>query len=290
MFTRSTPRLLATLIIASVWPLIWATAETSLPLDTTVVRVAVVNTPQFSGLMDALVADFQSATGQKVAVYSGNDVYERALAGEADLVISHYGKSGVEKFVLGGFGSWPKTVFANQAVIAGPKSDPAGIRGLASAAEAMRRIAKAKAPFVANALPGVNYMTEIIWEQAGRPEKAGWWIETGVAKGKAVELAEQKQAYIIWGALPFLRYKQKHSSDFEILVHSDPLLQRVMVSIVARPEKLPRTNVAGAEAFQRYLLSPRAQAKISAFRSMGFGQQLWWPAGRDNSNEGGRDD
>jgi len=290
LFTRSTPRLLATLIIASVWPLIWATAETSLPLDTTVVRVAVVNTPQFSGLMDALVADFQSATGQKVAVYSGNDVYERALAGEADLVISHYGKSGVEKFVLGGFGSWPKTVFANQAVIAGPKSDPAGIRGLASAAEAMRRIAKAKAPFVANALPGVNYMTEIIWEQAGRPEKAGWWIETGVAKGKAVELAEQKQAYIIWGALPFLRYKQKHSSDFEILVHSDPLLQRVMVSIVARPEKLPRTNVAGAEAFQRYLLSPRAQAKISAFRSMGFGQQLWWPAGRDNSNEGGRDD
>jgi tungstate transport system substrate-binding protein len=291
MFNRTVAWLIACLTITvGGWPAKWAIAEVSARADTSVVRVAVVNTPQFSGLMDALVADFQIATGQKVVVYSGSDVYDRARAGEADMVISHYGKAGAEQFVLDGFGSWPKTVFANQAVIAGPKSDPAGIRGLASAAEAMRRIAKARAPFVANALPGVTYMTEIIWEEAGRPDKTGWYLEAGASKGKAIELAEQKEAYVIWGALPFLRYKEKHSSDFEILVNSDPLLQRVMVSIIARPEKLPGTNTAGAEAFQHYLLSPRAQAKISAFRSMGFGQQLWWPAGRHNSNEGGGED
>ena len=159
-----------------------------------------------------------------------------------------------------------------------------------SAVEAIKRIAIAETPFVANVLSSLNYMTEIIWEQASRPEKTWVVFRSGRREGRAVKLAERNQAYVIWGALPFLRYKQRHSSDFEILVYSDPLLQRVMVSIIARPEKLPRTNVVGAEAFQRYLLSPRAQAKISAFRSMGFDQQLWWPAGRDNSNEGGRDE
>ena len=44
------------------------------------VRVAVVNTPQHSGLIDALSADFMQMTGIAVEIYSGNDVYERARA------------------------------------------------------------------------------------------------------------------------------------------------------------------------------------------------------------------
>lgn len=254
--------------------------------DKTTVRLAVVNTPQFSGLIDHLLQDFQAKSGLRVEVYSGNDVYERARAGKADIVISHYGKEGVERFVMDGFGSWPKTVFSNQAVIAGPKDDPARIKGLASATEAMRRIADAKTPYVLNALPGVKYLTTILLHEAGDPPKADWFLDPGVAKGQAIAYAEEKQAYVIWGALPFLRYKSKHASEMEIMVSSDPILQRLMASTIVNPDKVADVNAEGALALQTYLLDPATQAKIAAYRSPGIDVQLWWPAGRNNHVEG----
>lgn len=263
-----------------------ATSNVALSAEAKSVRVAVVNTPQFSGLMDVLAKDFAGRYGVEIALYSGNDVYARARAGEADLVISHYGKADVERFVLDGYGSWPRMVFSNQAVIAGPKSDPAKIRGLTSASEALRRIAEAHAPFVANAIPGMSYIFDLIWQEAGRPNKDGWMIATTEGKGRAIKLAEEKQAYVMWGAFPFLRFKEKHNSDLEILVSADPVLQRVMAAIVVKPDKVPSVNADGAEAFVSYLLEPETQAKIAAFRSAGSDLQLWWPAARNNALKG----
>ncbi|MCP5080594.1 MAG: hypothetical protein GY948_02735 [Alphaproteobacteria bacterium] len=162
-----------------------------------VVRLAVVNTPAYSGLMDYLLKDFRASTGLTVEVYSGKDVYDVAQAGKADIVVSHFGKADVEQFVLDGYGRWPVMVFSNQAAIIGPNSDPANVKGLASAAEAFRRIAKTKSPFVANQIPGVFYLTEILGKAAEWPEHASWILDEGVNKAEAVRLAEQRQAYTI---------------------------------------------------------------------------------------------
>lgn len=253
------------------------------------VRVAVVNTPQHSGLIDALRADFTQKTGMRVQIYSGNDVYARARAGEADLVISHYGKSDLESFVLDGYGTWPKMVFSNQAVIVGPKSDPADIRGLASASEALRRIAAARAPFVDNALPSMSSLFDLMWESAGRPDKSGWVIDTQESRGRAIRLAEEQQAYVMWGAFPFLRFSQKNGTELEILVSADPLLQRVMAATVVRRDKVQHANEDGADRFLNYLLTPDTQAMIAAFRTPGSNIRLWWPAGRNNSFVGSDD-
>ncbi len=42
-------------------------------------------------------------------------------------------------------------------------------------------------------------------------------------------------------------------------------------------------NAGGADAFQAFLISPPAQARIRAFRYPGLDQQVWWPGGRHNS-------
>jgi tungstate transport system substrate-binding protein len=114
--------------------------------DSKTIRLAIVITPKTSGLIDFLAEDFEKKTGQTVEVTVTNRVYERALNGKADIVISHYGKSGLERFVLDRHGIWPKMVFSNQAAIIGPQSDPAGIRSLASAPEALARIAATQSP------------------------------------------------------------------------------------------------------------------------------------------------
>lgn len=260
-----------------------ATAEEAAPKP---IRLGIVNTPKMSGLIDDLIADFKATGGRDVSVYSGSDVYEKARAGAADLVISHFGKADVERFVLDGYGSWPKMVFANQIAIMGPKSDPAGIRGLTSAAEALKRIAASGAPFVVNGLPGIASASDVLWLQAGSPAKGPWYLDPGVAKGQAMRLAEDKQAYTIWGVIPFLKFKDKHAATLDVLVTADPYLQRVMAATVVNPDKIPGTNPDGARAFQTYLLSPRAQARIAAFRQSASPEQLWWPAARHNANEG----
>ncbi len=251
------------------------------------VRLAVVYAPLFSGLMADLIDDFKKQGGSDVEMVAGMDVYDRARAGQADIVISHYGFSEVERFVQDGYGRWPRPVFSNQMVIIGPKDDPAQIRGAASAVEAFRRLAETKAPYIPNALPAVAYLTDYLWESAGRPDKAGWFLETTEAKGRAIKLAEEKGGYVIWGAPPFLQFVQKHETHMQIMVANDPIFQRVMCSIVVNPDKVPGANTEGAAAFERYLLSPRAQARVAAFRTPDAkDMQLWWPAAHHNDNIG----
>ena len=248
-----------------------------------VVRLAVVITPYSSGLLDYLLPDFEQQSGYSVKVYSGNNVYDRARAGEADIVISHYGKNGISSFVLDGYGSWPKMVFSNQSALIGHKSDPANVRGLKSVAEALNQIATSQAPFVHNNSRSVAYLTETMLESIGQPERGGWFRDEGRSNAATAMLAEELRGYFIWGAVPFLRFVQQHdSSELEILVAEDPGLQRIMAATLVSEQKIQGINSAGAKALLAYLLAPATQAKIAAFREPGIDLQLWWPAGRDN--------
>lgn len=112
------------------------------------VRIAAVNTPEPSGLLQDLLAIFKSETGNEVAISSSREPYEVAKKCGADLVLSHFGHHGIEEFVEGGYGRFPRPVFANQAALIGPKADPAGIRDMPDAVEAIRKIAESGAPFV----------------------------------------------------------------------------------------------------------------------------------------------
>jgi len=248
-----------------------------------VVRLAVVNTPYSSGLLADLLPDFEKQSGYRVTVYSDNDVYARARAGEADIVISHYGKEPIESFVLEGYGEWPELVFSNQSALIGHRSDPANVRGLRTTAEALRRIADARATFIHNDSPAVSYLTDVALATIGQPDRTGWFRDEGWRNAAAAASAEEHRGYFIWGAVPFLRYAGQHkSSELEILVADDPALQRIMAATIVSEKKLPGTNSAGAEALLEYLLAPATQARIAAFRMPGSDLQLWWPAGRNN--------
>jgi tungstate transport system substrate-binding protein len=271
----------------------WAAASTRQE-EPSIVRLAVVNATEFSGLFDALRHDFQQQTGYQLEVFSGSagtvgdtigddDIFVEGPDGVADVLISHYGRRPVQEFVLDGSGLWPVTVFANTMALIGPSSDPANIRGTRDVVEAFRRIAETESPYVSNGIRQAKYLENIIWEAAGRPPKTAWYIDEGARVGEAIDAAAAIGAYTLWGAFPFLQRQQEFQLDLELMVAEDPLLQRLMVSIVVNPEKFPVRNVEGAQALQQYLLTPAAQARIRAFRIPGIDFQLWWPVGRSNS-------
>ena len=269
-------------LCAFLFGLSFALAADGTKVDTKTVRVAAVNTPGYSGLLGSLIPNFEKQSGYRVTVYSGSLPYDEALAGKADIIISHFGREELESFVRSGYGMWPKTVFANQSTLIGPKSDPAKIRGLRDPIEAFRRIAATKSTYVVNNSDGSRYLTEILWEAAGKPDKGQWFIQGEAKKGRAVRLADEKQAYVIYGAFPFLRNQKKNNYKLDALVIDAPLFQRVMVTVVVDPKKISSANTKGAQAFERYLLSPQVQAAIGAFRMPGSDLKLWWPSGRHN--------
>jgi len=245
------------------------------------VRLALVNVPD--ELLRPLLPAFQMQTGIRAEiVYTGNDPFAVAREGKADLVISHYGHEGVQPFVSEGVGMWPHPVFANQMALLGPPSDPAHVRGLTDASEALRRIAATKSRFVVNNSAGAKYLEEIFWA-GNAPAKGDWYLDLKSQGPQAARDAAQKGAYVIWGLPPFLRLKRQNSLDLEPLVVGDSVLQRIMVAIVVNPKKVPGVNVDGANAFQKYLIAPATQARIRAFRYPDFAEQAWWPAGRHNS-------
>jgi tungstate transport system substrate-binding protein len=247
-----------------------------------VVRIAVVNTPYRSGLLAALLPAFEQASGYRVEVYGGNDVFSRAEMGGADLVISHYGKSPVEEFVTSGKGLWPRPVFSNQLVLVGPRADPAKIRGMSDPFAAIRKIAGSGSPFLVTGNPGARYLSQVLMAGADNPQRGAWYIETDQARGRAMQLADEKGAYTLWGSYPFEEFRRKHGPDLDVMVWNTPVFHRVMVAIVVNPGKVTGVNAEGAKALQAYLLSPPAQAAVATFREEGLDRQTWWPAGRDN--------
>ena len=250
------------------------------PTDAGRLRVVSVPTAVEGNVLPSLIAEFKKSSALRVELTSTDDVYGQARTGNADLAISHYGHKHAEQFVMDGFGEWPRTLFSNQMALLGPRSDPAKVRGLEDVGEAFRRIAQTRSPFVLNDIDGVRYLTELLWNVAGKPDRAGWFLDDRkFRKVEAIHLAEQKQGYVFWGLTPFLREK---SITLEPLVVGDPLLQRMLVSIIVKPAKVAGVNAEGALAFQSFLLQPDTQARVRECRYPGDAKITWVPGGRHN--------
>ena len=248
------------------------------------VRLSSVVSPQDGGLYDDLLPDFERQTGYQVELTTGQDVYGPARDGQADVVLSHYGHKDTQAFVQDGLGQWPQPVFSNQLALLGPPEDPAQIQNLTDLVEAFRRIANTQSPLIANDTEGVKYLTEILWNAAGSPEKEGWYSDQGLQGQEALAKAAQQGGYVFWGLTPFLRTQQQNKVELQPLVLNDPLLERIMVTVAVNSDKVAGVNVEGVRAFQQYLLAPATQARIRTFRLPGIDQQIWWPAGRTNAS------
>ncbi|HEY1814462.1 MAG TPA: hypothetical protein VGG74_19050 [Kofleriaceae bacterium] len=251
------------------------------PHDPTLIRVASVPTAVEGKLLPALVTAFEKTSAMRVELVTNPGLYDAARAGKVDLAVSHYGHRDAEQFVVDGFGEWPRTIFSNQMALVGPPSDPAGVRGSTDVVDAFARIAAQKRPFVMNELDGIRYLVEILWHAAGMPDRTGWLHDH--KQEDALREAARRGAYTFWGLTPFLRTRRNESLALEPLVLADPMLQRMLVAIVVRPDAVAGVNAAGARAFQQFLLAPSTQALIRGTRYSDDEPAVYWvPAGRNN--------
>src|SRR3984893_160198 len=102
---------------------------------------------QDSGLFGYILPIFKSATGIDVHVVAVGTGQALAIGqrGDADALLVH-DRVGEDKFVADGFGIDRRDVMYNDFVVVGPKSDPARLRGLKDAGNALAQIAAGAEP------------------------------------------------------------------------------------------------------------------------------------------------
>src|SRR5499433_248338 len=111
--------------------------------------VASTTSTQDSGLFGHILPLFKAKTGidVKVVAQGTGQALDTGRRGDADVLFLH-AKAQEEKFVADGFGVKRYPVMYNDFVLIGPKSDPAGIKGMTDVAEALKAIKSKGAPFI----------------------------------------------------------------------------------------------------------------------------------------------
>jgi len=240
------------------------------------VILATTTSTQDSGLLDALVPEFEKASGYRIKVVAvgTGEALRMGERGDADVLLVHAPKS-EEEFMRQGFGGERKAAMHNDFVLLGPAADPAGANGSAIAG-AFARIASGKARFVSRADGSGTHQKELaLWAEAGVKPGGGWYVEAGQGMGECLRIASEKDAYILadrgtWLAL-------QHTLALAALVEGDPKLSNPYHVITVNARKHPRVNSQGAQAFVDFITGATAQGIIREFGRSKYGQPLFVP-------------
>ncbi len=248
-----------------------------------------------SGLMDVLIPIFQQKTGYQLKpIYNGSGA-AMALGqqGNADVLLVHSPAAELT-FMAGGYGINRRLVMHNDFILVGPPSDPAGIKGMTSAVDALKKMAATKSTFYSRGdNSGTDAIDKSLWGKAGvtvkdtSPSNPSWYIEGGAGAGMLdlLRIASEKNGYTITDRATFVANPKVIS--VVIMVEGDPGLLNVYHVIQVNPEKFPKVNAEGAKAFSDFMVDPATQAAIGQYGVAQYGKPLFFPdAGKTEASLG----
>lgn len=228
-----------------------------------------------SGLFDVLIPAFEAAHPgirvHVVAVGTGQAL-ELGRRGDADVLLVH-SPAAESAFVAAGHGTERREVMYNDFVIVGPASDPAGVRGLTDAVEALGRIARVGARFVSRGDDsGTHKKERELWTTLGIEPEGAWYLDAGQGMGEVLGMASEMRAYTLTDRSTFLFMKDR--LELEIVVEGDPRIYNHYGVIPVRGAK--RSDAA--HAFAHWITAREGQAVISDYGVERFGRPLFIPS------------
>ncbi len=232
-----------------------------------------------SGLFGHILPLFEKKTGIKVKVVARGTgaAIEMGKRGDADLALVH-AKEQELKAVAEGFFVNRHDIMYNDFVIIGPTDDPAKIKGMKSAGEALKNIAESSATFVSRGdNSGTNTKELSLWEKVGRePKGQKWYLEVGQGMEKTQRIANEKRAYTLTDRGTWLATKDKDKLEMVIVLEGDPVLFNQYGVMAVNPEKHKHVKYKEALEFINWLISKEGQQAIASFKDT-LGNQLFYP-------------
>ncbi len=233
-----------------------------------------------SGLLDALLPEFQQKTGIEVRVIAvGTGAALRmGREGDVDLLLTH-APSAEMKLIEDGVVSRRTPFMENFFVIAGPAGDPARIAEANSPSEAIRQIAKTRSRWVSRADDsGTHKKEKSLFEAAGLKSDERWkgLDRTGTGMGLSLQVAGELRAYILSDIGTFLAFEKR--IDLVALSRPADSLRNTYSILQLDATRFDRPlATSAAEELERYFLDPNTQTAIGRFGVERFGRPLFTP-------------
>ena len=224
------------------------------------------------GLLKLLADEFgRRADAQMRWVKAGTGASLKLLQDKkVDMAMVH-APGQVEKALKEGWAVGKTLIGSNEFYIVGPKNDPANIAGASSAADAYRRIAAAKSPFVSRGDNSGTYQKEMqVWQQARIQPEGGWYIVTKDFMTASLKRANSERAYFMSDSSTWIMEKSV-APELTILYRGDKFLVNTYHALVA-----PAGGTPGRDTAERFV----------AFVASGDGQKIIADYGRDRFGEG----
>ncbi len=296
------PILLAVSLIM-VLALIIGCAPTTYPLATAKTRFKIATTtslydtglwaylePQF----EAKMKDYKTDEGgiprvgvELDIVYAGTGAaINQGKSGNVDAVIVH-DPDQEKTFVSDNFGINKRSFAYNFFMIAGPSTDPAGIKGL-EAVDAFKKIAEGgkKDPsnikFVSRGdNSGTHGAEKRLWAAAGYDyakdiQKSAWYVEAGQGMAPTLVMANEKNAYVLCDGSTFTTLQAKMTLAPLVKKNAAQTLNVYNVYAI-NPDKIKTAKIAIAKEFINWLISPDVQKLIGQYGVKEFGGPLFYP-------------
>jgi tungstate transport system substrate-binding protein len=247
-----------------------------------VLTMATTTSTENSGLLAELIPPFEEKFDVRVdvvAVGTGAAI-ELGRNGDADIIFVH-AREAEDEFVANGYGINRRDVMYNDFVILGPASDPAAVGTSDSAAEALSLIAENEYEFISRGDNSGTHKKELsLWNSAAVKPAESWYLESGQGMGPSINMADERQAYILADRGTYLAYSG--DIDLEILNSGDPVLFNPYGIIPINPAYYSHVNYQLAMAFTGYVTSQQGQNIINNY--MRYGEQLFYPSAIDESD------
>jgi tungstate transport system substrate-binding protein len=250
-----------------------------------------------TGLLNAIETDYESTHSVDlniVAVGTGIAI-QQAKNGDADIVLVHAPSIELD-FLEGGYGVNRKIIAYNFFTIVGQADDPAGIKGK-TATEALQNIVAygqnledqsglTQIWVSRSDNSGTNSKEKSLWTAAGYDYAElsiePWFASTGQGMGATLNIANQKNAYILSDIGTYLKFHADGSIEIVALIVEEQALLNVY-SVMAVNTKTVQANQTihsqinfnDAMDFIEYLISPSTQHMINDFGINTYGESLF---------------
>ena len=255
----------------------------SIPAFAGTIKLSSTIGPVDAGIIPLLAETYKAKTGTDFVIEKAGTgaTLNKAKTGDFDMVVVH-ARALEDQFIKDGFGQNRKDIMYNDFVILGPKEDPAGIKGMKSAAEAFKTIAAKGVPFISRGDMSGTHVSEMnVWKAAGITpdgEKDEWYTVFSLGKlgnGATTDFTDKRNAYTIMDRATYLT--KKKGLKIVPLVEGDPILLNLIAAIEVSPKRFPNVNNADVVKFVDWLCDDEAQMIIKDFKVKQYGEPLFFP-------------
>lgn len=264
----------ALLVFALLFSLAACATDEEPAVEPTDVILASTTSTQDSGLFDVLIPAFEEAYPEyrvNVIAKGTGEALELGQNKDADVLLVH-AKAKEEQFVADGFGTERQDVMYNDFIIVGPASDPTGVKGTATAAEALVKLSAGAGTFVSRGdESGTHTAEKNLWAKAAVTPTGDWYVSAGKGMGDVLTMASEMGAYTLTDRATYLNMRD--SLDLEIIVEGDTALfnQYGVIPVT------DAANMSGATAFAEWIVSEEGLAIIAEYGVEEFGEPLFFP-------------